>query len=71
MKKRAISVLGLVFVSAVVVTHAQWLNYPTPGVPRTPDGKPKLDAPDWHSAQMRLEHPHRLSRSRVDGATER
>jgi len=24
---------------------AQWLNYKTPGVPRTPDGKPKLDAP--------------------------
>jgi hypothetical protein len=25
--------------------HAQWLNYPTPGVPRTPDGKPNLAAP--------------------------
>jgi hypothetical protein len=24
---------------------AQWLNYPTPGVPRTPDGKPNLAAP--------------------------
>jgi hypothetical protein len=24
---------------------AQWLNYPTPGVPRTPDGKPALTAP--------------------------
>jgi len=24
---------------------AQWLNYPTPGVPRTPDGKPNLFAP--------------------------
>jgi hypothetical protein len=24
---------------------AQWLNYPTPGVPRTPDGKPDLSAP--------------------------
>lgn len=23
----------------------QWLNYPTPGVPRTPDGKPNLLAP--------------------------
>src|SRR5215471_17549599 len=30
---------------AVVVTHAQWLNYHTPGVPRTADGKPMLDAP--------------------------
>ena len=25
--------------------HAQWLNYPTPGMPRTPDGKPNLTAP--------------------------
>jgi len=25
--------------------HAQWLNYPTPGTPRTPDGKPNLIAP--------------------------
>ena len=24
---------------------AQWPSYPTPGVPRTPDGKPNLDAP--------------------------
>src|SRR5215467_16012466 len=45
MKKWASSVLGLLFVSSAVVTHAQWLNYKTPGVPRTADGKPKLDAP--------------------------
>jgi hypothetical protein len=25
--------------------HAQWLKYPTPEVPRTPDGKPNLAAP--------------------------
>src|SRR5687767_12300943 len=24
---------------------AQWLNYPTPGIPRLPDGKPNLSAP--------------------------
>src|SRR5713101_5861364 len=24
---------------------AQWLNYPTAGVPKTPDGKPNLAAP--------------------------
>jgi hypothetical protein len=23
----------------------QWLNYPSPGIPRTPDGKPNLSAP--------------------------
>ena len=24
---------------------AQWINYPTPGIPRLPDGKPNLSAP--------------------------
>ena len=24
---------------------AQWLHYPSPGIPRTPDGKPNLSAP--------------------------
>jgi hypothetical protein len=24
---------------------AQWLHYPTPGIPRTPDGKPNVSAP--------------------------
>src|SRR4030095_12383823 len=28
-----------------VSLHAQWPSYPTPGVPRTEDGKPILDAP--------------------------
>jgi hypothetical protein len=27
------------------MTHAQWLDYPTPGVPRLPNGKPNLTAP--------------------------
>jgi hypothetical protein len=36
-------------VAAVIVISlplaAQWINYPTAGVPRTPDGKPNLSAP--------------------------
>jgi len=28
-----------------VTLSAQWLNYPTPGIPRTADGKPNLSAP--------------------------
>ena len=36
--------LVAVFVTTVSPT-AQWLNYPTPDVPRTPDGKPNLSAP--------------------------
>ena len=30
---------------SVTVAQAQWLNYPTPGVPRTKDGKVNLTAP--------------------------
>ncbi len=33
----------------VAAAHAQWLDFKTPGVPRTPDGKPKLDAPAPHA----------------------
>src|SRR6266853_5338758 len=36
---------GVVLLSAVVPLSAQWLHYPTPGIPRTPDGKPNLSAP--------------------------
>jgi hypothetical protein len=28
-----------------LTVKAQWLDYPTPGIPRTPDGKPNLSAP--------------------------
>ena len=34
---------ALLLVSAVA--NAQWLNYPTPGIPRLPDGTPNLLAP--------------------------
>jgi hypothetical protein len=30
---------------------AQWLNYATPGIPRTPDGKPNLTAPAPRTAE--------------------
>ena len=29
---------------------AQWINYPTPGIPRTADGKPNLSAPTPRTA---------------------
>jgi hypothetical protein len=36
----------LIFFTAVAVQlSAQWVNYPTAGIPRTPDGKPNLAAP--------------------------
>jgi hypothetical protein len=35
---------------AAFSAHAQWLNYPTPGTPRTSDGKPNLTAPARRAA---------------------
>ena len=34
-----------VVVMTCLPISAQWLHYPTPGIPRMPDGKPKLSAP--------------------------
>ncbi len=39
-----IALVVLLFVTALSAP-AQWLNYPTPGIPRTPDGEPDLFAP--------------------------
>ena len=37
--------LFLVLTALCTAATAQWLNYPTPGIPRLPDGKPNLAAP--------------------------
>lgn len=36
-----------------VTAQAQWLNFPTPGTPRTKDGKPNLAAPTPRTAEGR------------------
>jgi len=33
------------FIIVASIASAQWLEFPTPGVPRNPDGKPNLTAP--------------------------
>lgn len=33
------------WLAVLAPVQAQWLHQPTPGIPRTPDGKPKLSAP--------------------------
>ncbi len=42
---RLLVLVALLSSVASTGAHAQWLNYPTPGSPRTPDGKPNLSAP--------------------------
>src|SRR5689334_8661127 len=40
------TVVGMtLLVACAFRADAQWLNYPTPGIPRTSDGKPNLSAP--------------------------
>ena len=39
------SLIAVISVALSVPLAAQWLNHPTPGIPRTPDGKPNLAAP--------------------------
>ncbi len=36
---------ALIVATLAAPLPAQWLNYPTPGIPRTADGKPNLSAP--------------------------
>jgi hypothetical protein len=42
--------LGLLMAVPSLVVQAQWLNYPTPGIPRLPGGQPNLAAPAPRSA---------------------
>ena len=39
-----IKTVGVLFAGAMLCADAQWLNYPTPGTPRTRDGKADLSA---------------------------
>ena len=43
----------VLFALFVTNMHAQWLNFPAPGTPRTHDGKPNLSAPAPHTADGR------------------
>ena len=38
-------IITLILLAASAPLGAQWLRYPTAGLPRTPDGKPNLTAP--------------------------
>jgi GYD domain len=43
--RRVLASVCLLLSISMAGVHAQWLNFPTPGVPRTRDGKPNLTAP--------------------------
>jgi hypothetical protein len=46
MNSRVFAIAALVFAAVLPArADAQWLNHPTPGTPRLPDGRPNLSAP--------------------------
>ena len=56
MNSRLILSAALVFGCVLgAAADAQWLNYPTPGTPRLPDGRPNLSAPAPRTADGKLD----------------
>ncbi|HET9386354.1 MAG TPA: hypothetical protein VFO67_14495 [Gemmatimonadales bacterium] len=47
---RLLSAAAIVIIALPGSVAAQWLDYPTPGVPRTIDGKPNMSAPTPRTA---------------------
>jgi hypothetical protein len=50
--------LAMILCVMSVSLTAQWPDHPTPGMPRTPDGKPDLSAPvpsirEWQAGPVR------------------
>ena len=55
MRTRSMLIVALVSLSAPAA--AQWIGYPTPGIPRTVDGKPNLDAPAPKTPDGKIDPP--------------
>ena len=53
MLRRSIVSVMLCSVGATASVHAQWVNYPSVGIPRTKDGKPNLAAPTPRGADRK------------------
>jgi hypothetical protein len=43
--------MAIIFFTTLTPLAAQWLHYPTPGIPRTADGKPNFTAPAPRTAE--------------------
>src|SRR5215467_15591132 len=76
------SLLVVTFALICAAAEAQWLNFSTPGIPRSPDGRPDLSAPTprtsegtpdlsgvWMHDQTPLEEMKRFFGGRIEEAT--
>jgi hypothetical protein len=54
---------------SAIALAAQWMQFPTPGVPRLPDGKPNLNATTGSTTTAILEPSRSGSPSASTGAT--
>jgi hypothetical protein len=57
MRWRVATAAGIALLMAAAVPNlgAQWASYPTPGIPRTADGKPNLTAPAPRTAEGKVD----------------
>lgn len=53
--RRSAAAFATLLMALGIVGQAQFLVYPTPGLPRTPDGKPNLTAPPPRAADGRVD----------------
>jgi hypothetical protein len=56
MDRQGVRIMKSIVLSVIAISAplpAQWLNYPTPGIPRLPDGKPNLSAPTPRTADRK------------------
>ncbi len=50
-------VFVIILFALTTTLAAQWLKYPTPGIPRTANGKPNLAAPAPRTWPLGRRHP--------------
>ena len=49
---------AVTLITMTISVAAQWVNHPTPGIPRTADGRPNLTAAAPHAVVVRGETSH-------------
>jgi hypothetical protein len=53
--RHSIATAAIMILVLGMTTHGQWINHPTATIPRTPDGKPDVNAPSPRSADGHID----------------